>query len=111
MSGDILNWQDGLSRVVNNKALYAKLLGRFVDGYASLPDKVAAALAEGNMDDARMHAHTLKGTAANLGAEALANASMALEDAIKIGQDPQAPLTQVREILAQTLDAMRAFQA
>lgn len=110
MSGEILNWQDGLSRVVNNKNLYAKLLGRFVDGYADLPDKVAAALADGNVDEARMHAHTLKGTAANLGAEALAATALTLEDALKAGQSADAPLALVRETLAQTLTAMRAFQ-
>lgn len=110
MSEQILNWQDGVSRVVNNRGLYAKLLGRFVDGYADLPDKVVAALNNNDREQARMHAHTLKGTAANLGAELLAEKAHILEEAVKDTQPIEAAMQNVRDALAQTIVAMRAFQ-
>ena len=111
MGKEILNWQDGVARVVNNRALYAKLLGRFADSLSDSPAKVSEALAAGNTEDARMQAHTLKGTAANLGAEALAEAAMHLEEAIKNGQDTSALLASTQQVLEETLGAMRAFQA
>lgn len=110
MSGQVLNWQDGISRVVNNKALYIKLLGRFVGGYTDMPDKIAAAIASGNVEEARLHAHTLKGTAANLGAEALADTAHTLEEAILSGQNIEGALSAVRDMLAQTLIQMQSFQ-
>lgn len=110
MEKQTLNWQDGVARVVNNKALYAKLLGRFVDTQSDAASAIAAALDAGNMDDARMLAHTLKGTAANLGAEALAEAARRLEDAVTGGGDPAAGVTALRQTLDETLAAMRNFQ-
>ena len=111
MGNQVLNWQDGVARVVNNRALYAKLLGRFADSQGDAPAKVMEALAAGNTEDARMLAHTLKGTAANLGAGALAEASMHLEEGIKAGQDITAVIGNVQQVLQETLVAMKAFQA
>ena len=111
MGTELLNWQDGVARVVNNRALYAKLLGRFADSQGGAADAIEAALAAGNTEEARQLTHTLKGTAANLGGEALADAALHLEEAIKNGQDVAAVLGVVRQSLQDTLAAMKAFQA
>ncbi len=111
MAPEILNWQDGVARVVNNRGLYAKLLGRFADSLADAPDKIAEAVAAGNMEDAQMQAHTVKGTAANLGAEVLAEAGKVLEAAIKDGNGIEPAIEELRKVLVDTLAAMRAFEA
>lgn len=111
MAGQILHWEDGVARVVNNRGLYAKLLGKFAVSQANVPDAIAAAIHAGNMEEAKHLTHTLKGTAANLGAELLADAGMVLEEALKNNADTTQPLATVRECLEQTLDAMKAFQA
>ncbi len=107
----VLNWQDGVARVVNNRGLYAKLLGRFADSLGDAPDKIVEALAAGNFDDAQMQAHTIKGTAANLGAEALAEAGRVLEEAIKDQAGVEPAIEELRKVLAETVEAMRAFEA
>jgi HPt (histidine-containing phosphotransfer) domain-containing protein len=64
---------------MNNKNLYKKLLDKFGAGYVGYEEKVAAAFGEGNFDEAVHLSHTMKGLAGNLGAEALQEASLALE--------------------------------
>ncbi len=110
MAHEILNWQDGVARVVNNRGLYAKLLGRFADSLGDAPEKLEAALAAGNLDDAQMQAHTIKGTAANLGAEALAETGRILETALKDGTGVEPAIAELRKVLATTVEAMKAFQ-
>lgn len=110
MGKELLNWQDGVTRVVNNRALYAKLLGRFADSQAGSVEAIKAALGAGNEEEAKHLTHTLKGTAANLGAEALADAALHLEEAIKNGEDTAAILDVVQLSLQDTLAAMKGFQ-
>ncbi len=107
----VLNWQDGVARVVNNRGLYAKLLGRFADSLGDAPEKLAQAVADGNMDDAQMQAHTIKGTAANLGAEALAEAGRVVEAAIKDQSGVEPAIEELKKVVAVTVEAMRAFEA
>ncbi len=111
MSLEILNWQDGVARVVNNRGLYAKLLVRFSDSLGDAPEKIVQAIADGNMDDAQMQAHTIKGTAANLGAEALAEAGRVLEAAIKDQTGVEPAIEELKKVLAVSVEAMRAFEA
>ncbi len=111
MAPEILNWEDGVSRVVNNRGLYAKLLIRFADSLGDAPDKIAEAVAAGNMEDAQMQAHTVKGTAANLGAELLAEAGKVLEAAIKDGSGVEPAIEELRKVLVETVAVMRAFEA
>ncbi len=111
MAFEILNWQDGVARVVNNRGLYKKLLGRFADSVTDAPAKIAEAVEAGNIEDAQMQAHTVKGTAANLGAEALAEAGKVLETAIKEGSGIEPAIEELRKVLEQTLTAMQEFEA
>ncbi len=111
MSQEILNWQDGVARVVNNRGLYAKLLIRFADSLVDAPEKLAAAIAAGDMNDAQMQAHTIKGTAANLGAEALAEAGRVMETALKDGTGTEPALEELKKSITATVEVMRAFEA
>ncbi|MDU9409961.1 response regulator [Pseudomonas sp. zfem001] len=78
--------QAGLRRVLNKRPAYEALLRKFVQGQAGAVETTRIALAEGLIEDAVRALHTLKGTAATIGAEALANQAGQLEDALKLGQ-------------------------
>lgn len=107
----ILDWQEGVARVINNRALYGKLLGKFAVSQADALRLAGEALAAGDTENARHIVHTLKGTAANLSAHALAEAALALEIAVKNGADTAQPLKDAQEIMEKTLEAMKNFQA
>ena len=65
---DVAAWdkENTLDRFMNNDNLFKKFLGKFIttdSSYAKLRDS----LKEGNLEDAKLYSHTLKGIAANLG--------------------------------------------
>ncbi len=77
----------GLRRVLQRRSTYLDLLRRFVEGQARAVDEARAELAHGRRGDARRRMHTLKGTAATIGATALAQRADAAEQALA---DPMA---------------------
>jgi len=82
--------QAGLRRVLNKRAAYEALLRKFIQGQADAVEQARRLLGEGRLDDAIRALHTLKGTAATIGAESLASQADALEEALKQGrQDAQ----------------------
>jgi HPt (histidine-containing phosphotransfer) domain-containing protein len=85
MADSAFNVPDALGRLMNNKTLYKKLLGKFGAGYGDYEGKVLAAFGEGNFEDAIHLSHTMKGLAGNLGATSLQEASLALEVIAKGG--------------------------
>lgn len=105
----ILNVAEGVSRVVNNRGLYGKLLIRFADTMADSPEKIAQFLAAGERDEAQRLAHTVKGSAANLSAGDLAEAARVVEAAISESQPAEEALSNMREVLDATLAEMAAF--
>lgn len=106
----ILNVPEGVARVVNNRALYGKLLVRFSDTMADSPEKIAALLAGGEREEAHRLAHTVKGSSANLSANALAEAARLVEFAIVENDAVEEPLEKMREVLNITLKEMAEFQ-
>ena len=69
----------GLRRVLQRRSTYDGLLRRFVDGQAGAVATARAALAAGDRTQAQRLLHTLKGTAATIGAGPLAQAAQAAE--------------------------------
>jgi HPt (histidine-containing phosphotransfer) domain-containing protein len=84
--GTAFNINDALGRLMNNKKLYAKLLGKFEVEYAAFDEKVKVALDADNFEDGVHLAHTMKGLAGNLGAEDLQAVSKDLELLFKAGE-------------------------
>ncbi|MFK4763820.1 transporter substrate-binding domain-containing protein [Desulfobaculum sp. SPO524] len=81
----------GLTRVGGNAALYHSLLIKLRTDHADAAQRIRDMLADGNTADAERLAHTVKGAAGNLGADALSSAAKAVEFAIKDGATtPQA---------------------
>ena len=73
---------EGLNRLMRNTKLYVKLLNKFKVDFASKLDTLFNALEAGNNEEARVLAHTLKGTAANLSLTELYKQSLELESQI-----------------------------
>jgi len=71
----------GLATTLNNEALYLRLLRKFHDGHKSFGTDFRAAIAGDDLGEPTRLAHTLKGTAGNIGAHAVQEAAAALETA------------------------------
>jgi PAS domain S-box-containing protein len=73
---------DGLRRMMGRVPLYEKVLRDFRQRFAGEPTRIREALAAGDAKGARRRAHSLKGTAATVGAEALSALAAHLEQVI-----------------------------
>ena len=99
-----------LARLRGDVRQYRKLMLRFAQGHAQTTATLASQLQAGAYADAQRLAHTLKGLAANLGAETLRLAAQQLEQALETPmQSPLAALqAQVDHALQPLLDAVQA---
>ncbi len=75
----------GLSRAAGRSQLYLSLLSRFVASQKDFGAAIRSALALGDVMTAERQAHTLKGVAAQLGADALSELAAGLEQALQQG--------------------------
>lgn len=89
----------GLMQLGGAVDLYRKLLQNFLELHAQEANHIAGALAQGESGEARRMAHTVKGTAATLGALTLSQRAATLEHAVLQHDAPAA---------AEALGAMRA---
>ena len=76
-----VDFKSGVGRVMNNVKLYVKLLTKFRNETAL--DKLEAALAAENYEDAQGIAHTIKGIVGNLSLPKMAEECIELEMQIK----------------------------
>lgn len=102
------NLSAGLSAVGNNRKLYANLLGKFAARYATITEDIASSLQSNDLDTAVRLAHTVKGIAANLGAESLAEAAGALEKTIT--HDPESITPHLTTLVARLAVAISAVR-
>lgn len=109
MSEEMLDWQEALGRVLGKRDLYVRLLGKFMESERETADKVAACLAKGDNEEARNLVHGTKGSAANLGAKALAAAALELEMNIRAGADTAQSLQHFSTCMTDTLLVMHGF--
>ena len=100
-----LNTAAGLRRTLGKTDLYLNLLRKFEQGQQQVPAQIRSALDAGDMALAQRLAHTLKGVAGNIGAEALQAAAAALEHAIRA----QHPRTELAGLLAAAETPLRAL--
>ncbi len=76
-----LDARAGLARVAGNRKAYERLLLEFASRFRGSAETLSAALAEGRSDELRAEAHTIKGTAANLGFGLVAGGAAEVERA------------------------------
>ncbi|MDB5847249.1 MAG: hypothetical protein JWP29_1001, partial [Rhodoferax sp.] len=94
----------GLRRVLNKSDAYENLLRKFIGGQADAVSRTRTAVAEHRPGDAERAMHTLKGTAATIGAEALARLAGLAEAALAQGPTEATTLS----ALLQPVDAALA---
>lgn len=87
-NGPALDLAAGLERVMDDRALFLRVLGRFAGDYRDLAARLHAALAAGDTALARRIAHTLKGAAGMIEAARLRQLALELELALKAGSPP-----------------------
>ncbi|MBC7359028.1 MAG: response regulator [Desulfacinum sp.] len=73
------------ANLAGNRSLMVRLLHDFCISFEGAADEVLSAMAAGDEEAARRTAHSVKGTAGNLGATALSEAAGALEKALAQG--------------------------
>ena len=105
----LIDIEDGVKRVMNNKKLYTKLLLKFKDG-TNLND-LDSALAAGDMEKSQNAAHTIKGLAANLSLSELYKQSLELETQIKTNAVNPGQLETVKSVFSQTLQEIEKVTA
>ncbi len=101
------NLEKGLAAVAGNESLYINLLRKFADRYATINKDISECIQNNDLDTAVRHAHTIRGIAANLGAEALSSAAESLEKAIKNSPAMTSPLLRTLVVrLTETVNAI-----
>ncbi|ENY72498.1 hypothetical protein G114_07465 [Aeromonas diversa CDC 2478-85] len=106
-----LDVKNGLLRVAGNEKLYTRLLSQMMDEQADIVRRIEIALEKGEHELAMRHAHTLKGTSANLGAILTSDIASRLEVALRTmsGQDDvRAVLDEMREHLNSFFEQLAA---
>ena len=98
----------GLKRVRGKQSLFLDLLGKFLAGQTGAAQAIQAALAAGDPALAERAAHTLKGTAGNIGASHLQDEAMAVEMGLREGLPVTAELERLSATLATFTDDLRA---
>lgn len=83
----VLNSAQALGLLMGNQTLYARLLAGFVREYEAAASSLAGLLAGGRTGEAEVLAHSVKGLAANLGGEQLAEAARVLEERLRAAGD------------------------
>jgi HPt (histidine-containing phosphotransfer) domain-containing protein len=98
--------ENGVKRVGGNESLYIRLLKKYVaDNYY---EQLAVKLREGDLEAATGAAHTLKGVSANLSLPAVNEAALAVELALKNGEDYTELLTELETLSGETDAAILA---
>lgn len=104
-----INSKAGLATTQNNSALYAKLLKRFVSSYQSHEESFYTELLSEDKEAAARWAHSLKGTAGNIGAQSVQEAAKELEQACKTNTKIKETYKLVEQELNRVLIELEAF--
>ena len=83
---DIIDVNDGLSRMLNNKALFVRLLGKFSG--RKLAEQISEAVNTNDFKLLSEGAHALKGVAANLSMPQLTRIAAKMENQAKTNELP-----------------------
>ena len=94
--------QVGMATTMQNLKLYTKLLTKFRDSQANFVEQFAAAKSDDDPKAATRCAHTLKGTAGNIGAKQVQEAAQHLE----LACNEDKPAAEIDDLLQKTLSEL-----
>jgi signal transduction histidine kinase/CheY-like chemotaxis protein len=95
----------GLRRVLGKHTLYLDLLHSYLAGQRPLLSQLRAALAMGKLEKAELLAHSCKGMSATIGADTIAQAADALEQALRANR----PLVELQVCLQDLTEPLEAL--
>lgn len=105
---NLMDVNNAMSRLGNNKKLYAMLLKKY-DGNAMLED-LKSKLASGDTAAAQAQAHTIKGVAANLSLNDLRAKAEMIEQKLKGGETAATiDATEITASTASTVEAVKTW--
>ena len=103
-----IDTEGALKRLGNKRERYEALLRKFAEKQCGSVMAVRTALAAGDRMGADRELHSLKGAAASLGANAVAETAAECEHALKEGGDVEPSLKTLEKSLAASVAAIRA---
>ncbi|MBI5814985.1 MAG: response regulator [Nitrospinae bacterium] len=108
----VFNYSGMRGRLNFDVSLVRTLMDKFLSNTPAVLDKLETAVKKKNMQDAALHAHSVKGSAANVGAERLAHAAMLCEDSAEENDCERSVenLASVKLEYAHFIEEMNGFQ-
>ncbi|MBV5348084.1 response regulator, partial [bacterium] len=105
------NHKEALLRMGGNEGLLDKIVQSFMSDAPQMLASLKEAIAHGNFGDAQLHAHSLKGASANIGADTLQSISKSIEEAAKAENSTlvQESILICEQILEETLDLLNVY--
>ncbi|WP_426319723.1 Hpt domain-containing protein [Pseudoduganella sp. R-43] len=97
-----LDIEEGLDRLMGERALYLQILRRFLQDYRDSCERIQSLLAQQLDAKAQLAAHSLKGSAGLIGAQLVHDQAVLVENAIADGADPAALVAQLEVLLRET---------
>jgi HPt (histidine-containing phosphotransfer) domain-containing protein len=94
-----------------NQSLLNKMLDKFCEQYATLPEQLLASIEQKDLTTAKRDVHTIKGVSGNLGMKSLHGASRNLEAIFQQARIAESDLTGFITTLNDTLTAIAQFKA
>lgn len=101
-----LDVEEGLDRLMGERALYLEILRRFLHEYEDSANRIGALLAQRMDGKAQLAAHSLKGSAGLIGAQLVHDQSVLMENAIAAGADASVLLPALRSHLCDTCETI-----
>ena len=101
-----LDVEEGLDRLMGERALYVQILRRFLQDHRDSCTRIAALLTERMEARAQLAAHSLKGSAGLIGAQLVHDHSVLVENAIADGADARPLLPRLAILLDETCDSV-----
>lgn len=101
-----LDVEEGLDRLMGERALYLQILRRFLQDHRESCGRIQSFLTQRLEDQAQLAAHSLKGSAGLIGAQLVHDQSVLVENAIAAGTECSELLAHLDKLLCETCGAI-----
>lgn len=101
-----LDVEEGLDRLMGERALYLQILRRFLQDHRDSCARISTLLSQRLEAQAQLAAHSLKGSAGLIGAQLVHDQSVLVENAIACGADTAALLGHLDLLLGETCNSI-----
>ena len=104
-----INLEAGLKNVRGDIGMYLRLLNQLDQTHSNDMEKVKSLVAEGEIDSARLLAHSIKGAAGTLGLMSLMKAAKELEEKLKTHKTKKAPVRLMKAVITEQTELHNAL--